>query len=138
MGCTRLGLYFREFGRLIDLPVLLRGKSDARRHVVWVPGSNRAAARGISSQPGYRAEVAKSVSRAAPTQRSSRTDIERLSEEAGRAFSELAARHPNYLPQYLMYGNLLRSDHPDAGALVALHGVGVRGLPEVSAIPYPA
>ncbi|MEP6721285.1 MAG: SMP-30/gluconolactonase/LRE family protein [Variovorax sp.] len=28
-------------------------------------------------------------------------------------------------------GNLLRSDHPDAGALFAFHGLGVRGLPEV-------
>lgn len=28
-------------------------------------------------------------------------------------------------------GNLMRSDHPDAGALFAIHGLGVRGLPEV-------
>ena len=30
-------------------------------------------------------------------------------------------------------GNVLRSDHPDAGALIELRGLGVRGLPEV---PY--
>jgi sugar lactone lactonase YvrE len=30
-------------------------------------------------------------------------------------------------------GNVLKSDHPDAGALFAVHGLGVRGLPEV---PY--
>lgn len=36
-----------------------------------------------------------------------------------------------YLTSISNSGNLLRSDHPDAGALVALHGVGVRGLPEV-------
>jgi sugar lactone lactonase YvrE len=28
-------------------------------------------------------------------------------------------------------GNMLRTDHPDAGALLAIHGTGVRGLPEV-------
>lgn len=28
-------------------------------------------------------------------------------------------------------GNLLKSDHPDAGAVFAVHGLGVRGLPEV-------
>ncbi|WP_028605133.1 SMP-30/gluconolactonase/LRE family protein [Ottowia thiooxydans] len=28
-------------------------------------------------------------------------------------------------------GNLLRSEHPDAGAVFAFHGLGVRGLPEV-------
>jgi L-arabinonolactonase len=28
-------------------------------------------------------------------------------------------------------GNALRDDHPDAGALFAIHGLGVRGLPEV-------
>ena len=27
-------------------------------------------------------------------------------------------------------GNLLRTDHPDAGALLAIHGTGVRGLPD--------
>jgi L-arabinonolactonase len=27
-------------------------------------------------------------------------------------------------------GNLLRTDHPDGGALLAIHGTGVRGLPE--------
>ncbi|VTU45228.1 SMP-30/gluconolactonase/LRE family protein [Variovorax sp. PBL-E5] len=36
-----------------------------------------------------------------------------------------------YLTSISNSGNLLRSDHPDAGALVAFHGVGVRGLPEV-------
>ena len=28
-------------------------------------------------------------------------------------------------------GNLLKSEHPDAGAVFAVHGLGVRGLPEV-------
>ncbi|WP_201451521.1 SMP-30/gluconolactonase/LRE family protein [Hydrogenophaga sp. BPS33] len=28
-------------------------------------------------------------------------------------------------------GNLLKTDHPDAGAVFAIHGLGVRGLPEV-------
>lgn len=28
-------------------------------------------------------------------------------------------------------GNLMRSEHPDAGAVFAIHGLGVRGLPEV-------
>ncbi|MGB3072285.1 MAG: SMP-30/gluconolactonase/LRE family protein [Ottowia sp.] len=28
-------------------------------------------------------------------------------------------------------GNLMRSEHPDAGAIFAFHGLGVRGLPEV-------
>lgn len=28
-------------------------------------------------------------------------------------------------------GNLLRSEHPDAGAVFAFHGLGVRGMPEV-------
>lgn len=28
-------------------------------------------------------------------------------------------------------GNALRDDHPDAGALFAVHGMGIRGLPEV-------
>ncbi|MES2400747.1 MAG: SMP-30/gluconolactonase/LRE family protein [Pseudomonadota bacterium] len=28
-------------------------------------------------------------------------------------------------------GNVLKDDHPDAGALFAIHGTGVRGLPEV-------
>jgi L-arabinonolactonase len=28
-------------------------------------------------------------------------------------------------------GNALKDDHPDAGALFAIHGIGVRGLPEV-------
>ncbi|MFM9927627.1 SMP-30/gluconolactonase/LRE family protein [Variovorax sp. H27-G14] len=28
-------------------------------------------------------------------------------------------------------GNMLNSDHPDAGAVFAIHGLGVRGLPEV-------
>jgi L-arabinonolactonase len=36
-----------------------------------------------------------------------------------------------YLTSIRDTGNLLRSDHPDAGALIALHGLGVRGLPEV-------
>ena len=30
-------------------------------------------------------------------------------------------------------GNILRSDHADAGALIEIKGLGVRGLPEV---PY--
>jgi sugar lactone lactonase YvrE len=36
-----------------------------------------------------------------------------------------------YLTTLRDTGNLLRSDHPDAGALLAIHGTGVRGLPEV-------
>jgi L-arabinonolactonase len=36
-----------------------------------------------------------------------------------------------YLTSIRNTGNLLRSDHPDAGALFAFHGLGVRGLPEV-------
>jgi L-arabinonolactonase len=36
-----------------------------------------------------------------------------------------------YLTTIRDSGNLLRTDHPDAGALLALHGTGVRGLPEV-------
>jgi len=34
-------------------------------------------------------------------------------------------------------GNTLRSDDPAAGALVAVHGLGVRGLPEVAYRPEP-
>ncbi|MDE2394027.1 MAG: SMP-30/gluconolactonase/LRE family protein [Burkholderiales bacterium] len=35
-------------------------------------------------------------------------------------------------------GNVLRSDDPGAGALVAVHGLGVRGLPEVAYAGAPA
>jgi len=35
-----------------------------------------------------------------------------------------------YLTSISNSGNLLRSDHPDAGALFAIHGAGVRGLEE--------
>lgn len=35
-----------------------------------------------------------------------------------------------YLTSISNSGNLLRSDHPDAGAVFAIHGVGVRGLEE--------
>jgi len=36
-----------------------------------------------------------------------------------------------YLTTIRNSGNLLKTDHPDAGALLAIHGTGVRGLPEV-------
>ena len=36
-----------------------------------------------------------------------------------------------YLTTLRDTGHLLRSDHPDAGALLAIHGTGVRGVPEV-------
>ena len=36
-----------------------------------------------------------------------------------------------YLTTLRDTGNLLKTDHPDAGALLAIHGTGVRGLPEV-------
>jgi sugar lactone lactonase YvrE len=42
-----------------------------------------------------------------------------------------AALDTIYLTTLRDTGNLLRSDHPDAGALLAIHGTGVRGLPEV-------
>lgn len=32
-------------------------------------------------------------------------------EEANAAFAELAARNPDYVPQYLMHGNLLAAMH---------------------------
>lgn len=35
-----------------------------------------------------------------------------------------------YLTSISDTGNALRTDHPDAGALFAIHGTGVRGLPE--------
>lgn len=36
-----------------------------------------------------------------------------------------------YLTTISNSGHMLRTDHPDAGALFAVHGTGVRGLPEV-------
>lgn len=36
-----------------------------------------------------------------------------------------------YLTSIRDSGNLLKSDHPDAGAMLAIHGLGVKGLPEV-------
>jgi sugar lactone lactonase YvrE len=42
-----------------------------------------------------------------------------------------AALDTVYLTTIRDSGNLLRTDHPDAGALLAVHGTGVRGLPEV-------
>jgi L-arabinonolactonase len=36
-----------------------------------------------------------------------------------------------YLTTLRDTGNMLKTDHPDAGALLAIHGTGVRGLPEV-------
>lgn len=42
-----------------------------------------------------------------------------------------AALDTVYLTTISDSGNLLRTDHPDAGALLAVHGTGVRGLPEV-------
>jgi len=36
-----------------------------------------------------------------------------------------------YLTTISNTGNQLKSDHPEAGALLAIHGTGVRGLPEV-------
>ncbi|HSV54337.1 MAG TPA: SMP-30/gluconolactonase/LRE family protein [Burkholderiaceae bacterium] len=40
-----------------------------------------------------------------------------------------------YLTTIRNTGNLLRSDHPDAGALLAIRGLGVRGLAEVPYVP---
>jgi len=36
-----------------------------------------------------------------------------------------------YLTSISSSGNLLKTDHPQAGALMAIHGTGARGLPEV-------
>lgn len=36
-----------------------------------------------------------------------------------------------YMTSISNSGNLLKSNHPDSGALLAIHGTGVRGLPEV-------
>ncbi len=36
-----------------------------------------------------------------------------------------------YLTSIRNSGNLMKSEHPDAGALFAIHGLGVQGLPEV-------
>lgn len=40
-----------------------------------------------------------------------------------------------YLTTTSNSGNLLKTDHPDAGALLAIHGTGVRGLPEARFLP---
>ena len=44
-----------------------------------------------------------------------------------------------YLTSISNSGNLLRSDHPDAGAVFAIHGTGVRGLAEsrFADVPHP-
>jgi predicted Zn-dependent protease len=48
-----------------------------------------------------------------------------LAEEANATFAELAARHPDYIPQYLMHGNLLASMHKlDEARAVLERGLG--------------
>ncbi len=47
-------------------------------------------------------------------------------DEAAQVFAELAAQHPDYVPGYLMHGNLLESmDEPDAAVRVYDAGIEV-------------